>query len=954
MFNHLNQSAEDFYTQLADHIATRIKPGSVLDIRCGAGQLVAQLRLRGIDSYGLQFSEDAREEFLPGVKEYCSIVSSEKLITEKYDLVICLEATNLFDQVESAIFIQNICSISDEILFSSNPLDILDVSGSQIIQPGYWAVFFAEYGFVRKPGQQFSTILPWGIHFHRSALEISKIAREYENRLWKHRFENLARREQSITLQEELAFPYRNQEMLYTLKQEKAQITQEKNELYHHYLTLINSRSWQFMRSIHNIRHKLIPLGSRRERFMYKTISTILHPLSGRGRTLNIQPVAERPDVQPYTGSVDIIICVHNALDDVRTCLNSVVTHKTPPANIILVDDGSDKETADYLRQFSAEYDCQFIRNQEAKGYTLAANQGLRASSADFAVLLNSDTVVTPQWLDRMITCADSDPEIGMVGPLSNTASWQSIPKIESNGDWADNPLPHNLSIDEMASLVATNSGRVYPEMKFLNGFCLLIRRALIKKIGVFDEKVFGAGYGEENDYCLRARKAGWKLALADDTYIYHAQSKSYSSERRKALSDRAGKALVEKHGSEIVDEGVQYSLTSPVLQGIRYRSEHYFNLWELLKQGEERFSGKRVLFILPVKNAGGGSNVVISEARAMRKMGTDVRIFNLDGNRREFESSNHSMDIPMVYGNITDIPSVASDYDAVIATFNPSVAWMAPARQINPNIRFGYYVQDFEPYFYPEDSEDYKYALESYTLIPEMVLFCKTEWVRGVVLKNTGINPKNVGISIDTRYYRPRTRQLAKSYTSQIRIGAMIRPESIYRAPELTMRVLKRADKTYGARIIPMIFGMNIQNVAFKDLPTDFNWKAAGLLNPAQVAAFMNEIDIFVDFSTHQAMGLSALEAMASGVAVILPSRGGAKEFAIHEENSLVIDTSDEENCWGALKRLIDNHELRIRLQQNALRDVCRYYPDISAYKTLNAIFGHDQIIQTSQDRKS
>jgi len=60
-----------------------------------------------------------------------------------------------------------------------------------------------------------------------------------------------------------------------------------------------------------------------------------------------------------------------------------------------------------------------------------------------------------------------------------------------------------------------------------LNGFCLAIKRTLITDIGIFDEEAFGEGYGEENDYCLRAVKAGWQLAVADDTYIYHAQSRS-------------------------------------------------------------------------------------------------------------------------------------------------------------------------------------------------------------------------------------------------------------------------------------------------------------------------------------------------------------------------------------------------------------------------------------------
>ena len=124
----------------------------------------------------------------------------------------------------------------------------------------------------------------------------------------------------------------------------------------------------------------------------------------------------------------------------------------------------------------------------------------------------------------------ESDPRIGLVGPLSNTASWQSIPDVRlPDGEWAENPLGEGTTPEDMARSVARYSGRLYPRLPFLNGFCLLIRRQVIDELGRFDEVTFGRGYGEENDYCLRAAKAGWQLAVADDVYVYHRQSRSYS-----------------------------------------------------------------------------------------------------------------------------------------------------------------------------------------------------------------------------------------------------------------------------------------------------------------------------------------------------------------------------------------------------------------------------------------
>src|SRR5258708_37036137 len=98
-----------------------------------------------------------------------------------------------------------------------------------------------------------------------------------------------------------------------------------------------------------------------------------------------------------------------------------------------------------------------------------------------------------------------------------------------------------------MASLVSDCSVRAFPRVGFLNGFCLLIRRALRDDIGNFDDDAFGGGNGEENDYCLRATEAGWKIPAAEDTYVYHTQSKSSSDERRVQLSSEADQPLLLK-----------------------------------------------------------------------------------------------------------------------------------------------------------------------------------------------------------------------------------------------------------------------------------------------------------------------------------------------------------------------------------------------------------------------
>ena len=411
-----------------------------------------------------------------------------------------------------------------------------------------------------------------------------------------------------------------------------------------------------------------------------------------------------RPKLRTFCPAliVDIVICVHNAFDDVKKCLFSVLQYTSPPFQLIIVDDGSDLPTKNFLVDLSTSHqNVTLIRNEQAQGYTIAANQGLRQSTGEYVVLLNSDTVVSSEWLDRMVRCAESAEPIGIVGPLSNTASWQSVPDIEQDGDWASNPLPEVVTIDDMAALVAKESPCLYPRLSFLNGFCLLIKRRLINDIGYFDEEVFGRGFCEEKDYCLRARLNHWELAVADDVYVFHAQSKSYSTERRKKLAAESFKAFVAKFGQSIIDEGVNQCRYDRVMLGIRARAKHLAELDQLIRSGKSKWQEKRVDFVLPAADPGGGSNVVIAEAEAMNDMGVETRIINLVPYRDSFLQGYPTLRVPVVWAKSgAQIPDLVMGSDAVIATACYTVQWLLPLANQMASPKIGYYIQDYEPNF--------------------------------------------------------------------------------------------------------------------------------------------------------------------------------------------------------------------------------------------------------------
>ncbi|GGD87484.1 glycosyltransferase [Paenibacillus nasutitermitis] len=635
---------------------------------------------------------------------------------------------------------------------------------------------------------------------------------------------------------------------------------------------------------------------------------------------------------------VEIIICVHNALEDIRRCIYSIIQYTHQPYSIIVVDDGSESETKQFLeKMLSSQNISSLIRNDKAKGYTFAANQGLKASKANYVILLNSDTIVTEYWIDKMVMCAESDSSIGMVGPLSNTASWQSVPKIEQDEDWSDNELPPEISISEMGTLIERYSAHTYPRISFLNGFCLMIKREVIDRIGYFDEETFGRGYGEENDYCIRVRKQGWELAIADDVYIFHAQSKSYSHEKRKILAQQADAALINKHGHSVILEGVHKCHHDRVLEGIRARVLQMFEREQIISKGKEKWEGLSIAIVLPIIEVSGGANVIIQESKAMLEMGIDVRIINLTRHQDTFSKSYNMLlnKVPIIFADEeSDIKSIVEKFDVVVATSYNSVKWLDGVESTR-----AYYIQDFEPYFFEINSPPYKEAWDSYQLFPDLQRVTKTEWNMKEINKQIGVGASVIGASVNLDLFRPRTRVGSEWPNRPLRIAAMIRPSTPRRNPKLTMEVLENITELHGDKIEVILFGCDTDDHGFQQLPHNFKWINAGVLASEELAWLLNEIDIFIDLSSFQAMGLTAMEAMACGAAVITPQNGGTNSFVEDQVNGLIVNTESKEECLKALKKLVDDYDFRTKLQQNAIKDICQFSVEKVVNKFLETI---------------
>lgn len=247
---------------------------------------------------------------------------------------------------------------------------------------------------------------------------------------------------------------------------------------------------------------------------------------------------------QNLENDVSIIIPIYNAYEDTKKCIESVLKYSTKNFDLILINDAStDERIEDLLNTYKHYPKIKIITNNTNLGYVKSVNIGINNSKNDL-IILNSDTIVTPRWLEKLTIAAYSDEKIATVTPFSNNAGVFSVPIMNKK-----NIIPENLGLINMANLIEKISNHTYMRVPTGNGFCMYIKRETINSIGLFDEITFNRGYGEENDFCMRAIDNGWENIIDDTTYIFHNATSSFGDEK-KELSLKNSELLNKKHPS--------------------------------------------------------------------------------------------------------------------------------------------------------------------------------------------------------------------------------------------------------------------------------------------------------------------------------------------------------------------------------------------------------------------
>ncbi|WP_157719233.1 glycosyltransferase [Halopseudomonas salegens] len=216
---------------------------------------------------------------------------------------------------------------------------------------------------------------------------------------------------------------------------------------------------------------------------------------------------------------------VYRGLEETRRCIESVLASELgPDVELVVINDASPEPAlVDWLNSQAARFT--LLHNESNLGFVATVNRGMRLHPERDVVLLNSDTEVAGDWLPRLRHAAHLSADTATLTPWSNNATICSYPDF-----CRDNALPEGFALSSLDRLCATALEGQRVEIPTAIGFCMYIRRACLDAVGLFDEASFGKGYGEENEFCMRSARSGWKHYLAADVFVYHAGGVSFAA----------------------------------------------------------------------------------------------------------------------------------------------------------------------------------------------------------------------------------------------------------------------------------------------------------------------------------------------------------------------------------------------------------------------------------------
>ena len=568
--------------------------------------------------------------------------------------------------------------------------------------------------------------------------------------------------------------------------------------------------------------------------------------------------------------TVNIVLPVYNSLHLVRECIASVLKETHWPYHLTIVDDASDKHTNDELVKIAAQHPNKMtlLTNRKNRGFSATVNRGVKhfEASSKYTCYLNSDVIVTPYWLTKMVLALNAHPRNKIVTPVTNNTAGIYV-----------NMSP-GFTYQNMNTSLEQTSVRAYPEI-MPTGFCFLFANSLIKTIGYLDEAY--QNFGEETDFWMRTITYSdgktfdrWRAVLADDTYVFHQRGASYAT-----LGEEQHKQLRKLASGRFRQAWPAWGLWNKSI-GIKaidsIRKGHGPLQLERLTQLAHKPS---VCFVTHSVETCGGMHYIADIVNHINSIGGDARVVQiLREGKPAGEAVGELRTAPIVFANaeefVNRFPVNVFDNGVVIAATSELAEPVAALCARNSKLIPILHLQSYEPALVP-DAEISKSLEDNYKHIPTVI--SSSYWITEQVKSLPSFNGEilatiNPGVDRDIFYTGDRALGDDRP-TVLVSINGQYPFKGADRGVIFAQTLSALAQKN-NKEVRILALGVS----AIQGAPTVL---CQGNLPRTRVARLLaTEVDVFVDPALNHSYGMPSLEAIACGVPVIGWDNRGIREY--------------------------------------------------------------------------
>ena len=645
-------------------------------------------------------------------------------------------------------------------------------------------------------------------------------------------------------------------------------------------------------------------------------------------------------------GLVDVILPVFNSFHLVKKCIDLVLKRTHWPFHLYIVDDCSDNYTENKLKEIQQKHSNKItlIRHKKNKGFATSVNTGIKQGNGKYVCLLNSDVFVTDLWLTKMVMTLEADPRNQLVSPTTNNTAIIEV------------PLSSGASYIQTNKIFEAFTARRYPEI-MATGFCLLFERDLLDKIGLFDESY--VSYGEDSDFWYRTIRYAegssykrYRAVLADDTYVFHQRSGSFSQLGADAHTHL--RKLASGRFNRIWPEWAEWRKSydsNKALGNLREKIPP-----ALLRAQEDNY---RICWVVTSAEFCGGMSYITDIVNALIEKGINAKVAVI---KHHPDAKENFMT------ELTTAPVFFKSYEDFIKDFRTKVFTngfvVGATISLIPIINT---LCELNPYLKPIlHAQSYEIDMADYTVAPENLTIVKNQYInlykttKDIISSSswitkrleTGLNVKTFGtiypgVNIDLFY--PRDRNIGDDRPTVL--IPMVKGKNGFEKIKgydrglLLIHELERLADAKGLNLRILVYGAD-------SLPSITSAICLGPIPQTQLAVKLGtEVDAFIDPSNLHSYGLPALEALASGVKVFSWDNKGIREYGENivdifpnDEHatfvaSKIIDYFSDESKMSGYKEEVPTIRAHIEARHNRDSSVSTFINTLESYLNVNFI---------------